>query len=264
MPLSGEAIRLMNYIDDVSVTLRRILTGVATLDDDERSIVFSPSGTGLAERSGCSRCACCQVDSQHWRGPAMPDDLDAPTEQLAVIGAGPLGRQLAFQAARAGFRVILEDVMPSSLRHAEEALRERLNPAAMPLVNFALTVEEAVREADLAIDCVPDELESKLEIFSLLDRMAPPRTVFATPTLNLSIADLASCTYRPEQCVGLAIYARQLSGSSSEAAGRGESEIPVRITSQTSARTQAVICGFWRRLGYSPVIALDAAEAMLR
>jgi hypothetical protein len=39
MPLSGEAIRLMNYIDDVSVTLRRILTGVATLDDEERNLV---------------------------------------------------------------------------------------------------------------------------------------------------------------------------------------------------------------------------------
>ncbi len=39
MPLSGEAIRLMNYIDDVSVTLRRILTGVATLDDAERALV---------------------------------------------------------------------------------------------------------------------------------------------------------------------------------------------------------------------------------
>ena len=39
------------------------------------------------------------------------------------------------------------------------------------------TIEEAVREADLVIDCVPDELESKLEILWLLDRMAPPRTV---------------------------------------------------------------------------------------
>jgi len=39
MPLSGEAIRLMNYIDDVSVTLRRILTGVATLDEDELVLV---------------------------------------------------------------------------------------------------------------------------------------------------------------------------------------------------------------------------------
>ncbi len=41
MPLSGEAIRLMNYIDDVSVTLRRILSGVATLDEDERELVSS-------------------------------------------------------------------------------------------------------------------------------------------------------------------------------------------------------------------------------
>ena len=39
MPLSGEAIRLMNYIDDVWVTLRRILSGVATLDDEERALV---------------------------------------------------------------------------------------------------------------------------------------------------------------------------------------------------------------------------------
>src|SRR5271154_3415368 len=123
---------------------------------------------------------------------------------VAIIGAGPLGRRLALHAARAGFRVILEDVMPSSLRHAEEALREELSPEAMPLVGFASSVEEAVREADLAIDCVPDELESKLEIFSPLDRMAPPRTVFATPTTNLSIADLASCTYRPGQCIGIA------------------------------------------------------------
>ncbi len=41
MPLSGEAIRLMNYIDDVSVTLRRILSGVATLDEEERALVSS-------------------------------------------------------------------------------------------------------------------------------------------------------------------------------------------------------------------------------
>ncbi len=60
-----------------------------------------------------------------------------------------------------------------------------------------------MREADLVLDTVPDELESKLEILSLLDRMAPPATIFATPTETLSIADLASCTYRPAQCFGL-------------------------------------------------------------
>ena len=60
-----------------------------------------------------------------------------------------------------------------------------------------------MRDADLAIDHVPDELESKLEILWLLDRMALPRTVLATPTTRLSIGDLAACTYRPDKCIAV-------------------------------------------------------------
>ena len=172
---------------------------------------------------------------------------------VAIIGAGPLGRRLALDAARAGFRVMLEDVMPASLRHAEEALREALGPEAMPLVSFARTVEEAVREADLAIDCVPDELESKLEIFSLLDRMAPPRTVFATPTTNLSIADLASCTYRPDRCAAISREASTL-------ADGGSSEILLHTTSKTSAATVDLLTRFWIGLGFKPAFALDPSE----
>src|SRR5580693_4391132 len=123
--------------------------------------------------------------------------------QVAIIGAGPLGRWLALAAARTGYTVLLEDVMPATLHHAQEYLREQLGPTALPMVKFAATIEEAVREADLVIDCVPDELESKLEIFCLLDRMAPPRTVLITPTTRLSIADLASCTYRADKCVAI-------------------------------------------------------------
>src|SRR3974390_1884285 len=130
--------------------------------------------------------------------------------QVAIIGAGPLGRWLAYAAARAGYVVLLEDVMPANLHHAQEYLRQQLGPAALPSVMFVSTIEESVREADLAIDCVPDELESKLEIFCLLDRMAPPRTVLATPTARLSIADLAACTYRAAQCVAIAVDARDL------------------------------------------------------
>lgn len=192
--------------------------------------------------------------------PEIQPGIPAPI-QLAIIGAGPLGRRLALQAAQAGFQVVLEDVMPSSLRHAEEALRQELNPAAMPLVSFVSTVEAAVRQADLAIDCVPDELESKLEIFSLMDRMAPPRTVFATPTTSLSIADLASCTYRPSQCIGLAIDASQLSAHDDSA---NPVIIPIRVTTRTTPESQDLVCEFWHRLGYLPVVALDTAEAMLR
>src|SRR5215469_6522162 len=103
-------------------------------------------------------------------------------QTVAIIGAGPLGRSLALRAARAGYIVFLEDVMPSNLHHAQEYIRQELSPAAVPSVAFVSTVEDAVRSANLVIDCVPDELESKLEILWLLDRMAPPHAVFATPT----------------------------------------------------------------------------------
>ena len=53
------------------------------------------------------------------------------------------------------------------------------------------------------MDFVPDELESKLEIFSMIDRMAPPKTILCTPSYALSITDLASCVYRPDRCVAV-------------------------------------------------------------
>ncbi len=164
---------------------------------------------------------------------------------VAIIGAGPLGRRLARSAACAGFSVLLEDVMPANLRHAQETLRRQLGPEALPMVAFVSTIEDAVRQADLAIDCVPDELESKLEILWLLDRMAPPRTVLATPTTRLSIADLASCTYRPEKCVAIAAEAATLALNPS-------SEILLGITLQTAQETIALVRTFWERLGFSP------------
>jgi 3-hydroxybutyryl-CoA dehydrogenase len=121
-------------------------------------------------------------------------------QRIAVIGAGRAGLDFALRCVQSGFDVILEDVMPSRLRRAEQAHAQL---ATNNRLHLASTVEEAVRDADLAIDFVPDELESKLEIFSLLDRMAPPRTLLCTPTTALSITDLASCTYRPDRCFAL-------------------------------------------------------------
>jgi 3-hydroxybutyryl-CoA dehydrogenase len=225
---------------------------------------------------------------------------------VAIIGAGPLGRWLALAAARAGFRVLLEDVMPTNLHHARDALRQQLGPAgriasgqgfspdingpiltgtgrdgfqpihsspeaclsARPDLTFVSTIEEAVRDADLVIDCVPDELESKLEIFWLLDRMAPPRTVLATPTTRLSIADLAHCTYRPAQCVAIAVQASDLTGNPAPGApGQFSASSPatgptIRLlkTSRTTPDTITLVEGFWRQLGFTPAFALDPAE----
>jgi 3-hydroxybutyryl-CoA dehydrogenase len=218
---------------------------------------------------------------------------------VAIIGAGPLGRWLALAAARAGFPVLLEDVMPANLHHAQEFLRQQLGPqpfvktpsalkghgfsraannatksrALAPErciseelpVAFVSTIEEAVRHADLVIDCVPDELESKLEILWLLDRMAPPRTVLATPTTRLSIADLASCTYRPAKCIAIAAEPRTLTGNPQAGTGNPDApaanpEILLRTTTQTAPETVALLDYFWRQLGFTPRFALDPIE----
>jgi 3-hydroxybutyryl-CoA dehydrogenase len=194
--------------------------------------------------------------------------LGFPSAQLtvAIIGAGPLGRWLAIEAARAGFRVVLEDVMPANLHHAQEALRQQLgrqslsDPEGEPGgvgtsrgVQFVSTVEDAVREADLAIDCVPDELESKLEIFCLLDRMAPPRTVLATPTQSLSIADLASCTYRADRCLAIAADPRTWHKD-------GSRELTLRRTKQTTEDAVLLAGKFWEQLGFVVTMEVDSAE----
>ena len=142
--------------------------------------------------------------------------------------------------------------MPHNLHHAQEWLRQELGkePSAGDAgtgVVFVSTIEDAVREADLAIDCVPDELESKLEIFCLLDRMAPPRTVIATPTINQSIGDLASCTNRREKCIAIAAAPEELT------AGTG-ADLVLRAAPFTSDETVALLVDFFRRLGFRPLV----------
>jgi 3-hydroxybutyryl-CoA dehydrogenase len=135
---------------------------------------------------------------------------------IAVIGAGAEGRAIASALAQAGYRTILEDILPGSLRQAQAAIRQHLDTvavrngagresanAAFARIEYAMTVEQAAREADLVIECVPDELESKLEIFTLLDKVCRPHTMLACTTSTLSVSDVASVTYRAEKCAGL-------------------------------------------------------------
>ena len=173
---------------------------------------------------------------------------------VAVIGAGPAGRAFAFRCAHAGLRVALEDVMPEKLRRAQDEYAEFAAAAGEAgSLRYAMTVEDAVHDADLVIDFVPDELESKLEIFSLLDRMAPPRTILCTPTLALSVTDLASCTYRSALCVGL------------RAAGSDVlvDEVGVIRSRFVAAESLAAVVLMLERMGVASVVVEDLEEPML-
>lgn len=134
----------------------------------------------------------------------MSDTVEPwPVRKIAVIGAGLAGREFAMACTAAGFYVVLEDVMPANLRKAEALYSSLTLRTHAGDLELASTVEDAVREADIAVDFVPDELESKLEIFSMIDRMAPPKTILCTPSQAQSITDLASCVYRPDRCLAV-------------------------------------------------------------
>jgi 3-hydroxybutyryl-CoA dehydrogenase len=138
---------------------------------------------------------------------------------IAVIGAGTMGRGIAHVAALGGYRTILEDLLPNALRKAKEEIRDNLDKAvqlgkvsaadakaAIDRLEYADSVEEAAREADLVIEAVPEELESKIEIFTLLDKICRPGTMLASNTSSLSISEIASVTYRAPKCVGMHFF----------------------------------------------------------
>jgi 3-hydroxybutyryl-CoA dehydrogenase len=137
-------------------------------------------------------------------------------QTIAVIGAGAIGRGIAYASALAGYGTILEDILPGSLRSAATEIRYQLvvaaelgvitkeeAEAAFQRVEYASTVEDAARRADLVIESVPEEMESKLEIFTLLDRVCRPGTILASNTKTLSISEFASVTYRAEKIIGM-------------------------------------------------------------
>jgi len=143
----------------------------------------------------------------------------ALVETIAVIGAGIMGRGIAQVAALGGYRTILEDILPDSLQKAESEIGIQLDKAvelgkvsseganaALTRLEFVGSVKDAAREADLVIEAVPEQIESKIEIFSLLDKVCPPDTILASNTSSLSITEIASVTHRAKKCIGMHFF----------------------------------------------------------
>jgi 3-hydroxybutyryl-CoA dehydrogenase len=138
---------------------------------------------------------------------------------IAVIGAGTMGRGIAYAAALGGYGTILEDVSAAMLEAGLSYIRRALDEGvergkvttqqrdhALKHLSTAHSVEEACREADLVIEAVPEDMELKIEIFTLLDKFAKPGSIFASNTSSLSITEMAGVTCRPEKCVGMHFF----------------------------------------------------------
>src|SRR6185437_11874653 len=138
---------------------------------------------------------------------------------VAIIGAGTMGRGIAYCSALAGYRTILEDMSPSMQEQGIEYIRrafdegiargkatEEQKQQSLAHIVTSGSVQDACREADLVIEAVPEEMEVKLEIFTILDKFAKPGAIFASNTSSLSITEMAAITFRAENCIGMHFF----------------------------------------------------------
>jgi 3-hydroxyacyl-CoA dehydrogenase len=169
---------------------------------------------------------------------------------IAIVGAADLGRRIACAAGVAGYRTILEDISPSMLECGiawiaqtlgEEVSRGKIGSAARnaALANLttANSAEEASREADLIIETVSDEMEMKVELFTVFDKFAKPGAIFASTTASLSITELAGVTFCAERCIGMRFSAgASRAGRLELVTGRESSEETIAVCSEVGRR----------------------------
>ncbi len=138
---------------------------------------------------------------------------------IGVVGAGTMGRGIAYAALFAGYRTVLEDVSPEMLEQGTAYIKQALDDGvgrgkltaeqrdkAVANLSTARSVEAVCREADLLIEAVPEEMELKLEIFTIFDKFAKPNAILASNTSSLSITEMAAITFRAENCIGMHFF----------------------------------------------------------
>jgi 3-hydroxybutyryl-CoA dehydrogenase len=176
---------------------------------------------------------------------------------IAIVGAANLGRRIACAAAVAGYRTILEDISPSMLEQGvawiaqtlgEEMSRGKIGStarnAALANLTTANCAEDASREADLIIETVSDEMEMKVELFTIFDKFAKPGAIFASTTASLSITELAGVTFCAERCIGMRFSADTLRAGRLELLkGRESSAETIETCSEVGRRMgMEVLC----------------------
>jgi 3-hydroxyacyl-CoA dehydrogenase len=178
-------------------------------------------------------------------------------ENVTVLGTGVLGSQIAYQTAYSGFPVTAYDISDELLDSAKDSL-ERLAAlyeyevsgaaggparAVLPRIDHSSDLAEAVHEADLVIESIPERLDLKRDVYTRLGRLAPEKTIFATNTSMLLPSELAASTGRPERFLAMHFANEIWKRNTAEVMGHAGTDPAVY---------QAVV-DFARQIGMEPI-----------
>lgn len=182
-----------------------------------------------------------------------------PISRVGVLGCGLMGSGIAQTAAVAGYPTVVRDLSDAFLTKGRAGIQRSLSKlvekakldagtrdAALERLFYTTDLSD-LRDCDLVIEAVTEDLELKNALWRELDTLCPPSTIFASNTSSLSIAEMAAATGRGDRFVGLHFF----------------NPVPlmplleVVRTVTTSGETFDAAMEFSRRLGKEPIVARD-------
>lgn len=142
-----------------------------------------------------------------------------PIKQVAIIGAGTMGRMISLQIARHGFPVTLYDIQSDMLDGAKQAQQDYISEwasngeitieageEALTRVSFSTDLVSAVNDADLVIEAIPEKVDLKRTIFKQLDAVMREHAIIATNSSSIRVSLLEDATERPERVANFHFY----------------------------------------------------------
>jgi 3-hydroxybutyryl-CoA dehydrogenase len=139
-------------------------------------------------------------------------------EKVGVVGCGLMGAGIAQVSAAAGFFTVVREVSPELVDKGLKSIDKNLarlvekgtiKDTAKTEIRGRLkgtTVIEDLRDCDLVIEAIIEQLSAKRELFAALDKVCPANAIFASNTSSLTITEIATATKRPQRFVGLHFF----------------------------------------------------------
>ena len=140
-------------------------------------------------------------------------------KNITVLGSGVMGHGIAQVSATAGYNVVLRDIKQEFLDKAMEKIKWSLDKlvskekiskeegeSIFSRITPIVDLNEAVKNAELIIEVVPEIMDLKKLVYAELDKVAGPEVIFASNTSTLPITEIANTTSRPEKFIGIHFF----------------------------------------------------------
>lgn len=179
-------------------------------------------------------------------------------KNITILGSGVMGHGIAQVSATAGYNVVLRDIEQGFLDKAMEKIRWSLDKlvskekiskeegdAIFDRIKPVVDLKEAVKDAELVIEVVPEIMDLKKKVYAELDQVAAPEVIFASNTSTLPITEIANTTSRPDKFIGIHFFnPPQLMKLVEVIPGEKTSQEVTELTKDyvKSVNKQAVIC----------------------